>query len=879
MRWLLLLLPLFVLGLIQFPYGIDEEEVQGPKVIVGPLLTPPNPDVYSQMPFILQPTGQKVSVDPAAAQEDLAVVLIEFPDESAGQTPQYFDNLLFDQTSGARTLNNFYLESSYGKTEIGGQVTSQWYSSVRNMTWYGRDGSGIDDANGPIYCLAVEAVLRANADVDFSQFDRNGDGEVDHLVIIHAGEGQENSPVTSLIWSHRWAIIDATNCGYSTRRLNVDGVDVYGYFMTSESSPMGVFAHELGHDFGLPDLYDTTGITLGIGVWGVMGTGSWNGVPRGTQPAHFAAWSKAKLGWLDLTVVTAPLLPASIQAVELFPDALRLPVKSSRWGDEYFVVENRQPIGFDVALPGSGLLIWHIDETRMNNDASSRRLVDLEEADDDLGFLYTDKPNQASDAWRDDEVGFTPLSTPNSNDNSGARTGWKVANIGPSAPVMTANISKGVAVDVSILDIVKRDFVPVNQTTGIDVRVINKGLAEVSNGSLTLDIYHEAYETGSRVLNQVRSLPAMAEGTVTVQSFTFAPSQEGRYLIEASVDILGDEVPEDNYRIVHLLAGNFLLLHDVEGSVSTWGRPTNSDSAYRWEVVDDGDGYGSAHSPTRAWRFGYFGGGGTTYRYHYLESPVIPLDGKVPRLVFYQRYQLTTRTEGVALQPLESDVATVETSFDGGPWTRVANFTGTQLSWKRAYVDLAPYTNGTGVLRLRFNATASVMPDDGGWWIDDVVVLTQPLKSAALVKSLESQKEVVPGGTVSFLFILVNIGDLDEEFHFKVDGLPTDWEAFIGVNETSAVPVEEYRLSLEVDQQIFLTLIVRSPLLAERGVLLQGILQALSPDENVGASFIFTVEVPVGFGFNLSGRTLIVVFIIGGVMLAIAVVLTALKRR
>ncbi|MFQ5839043.1 MAG: hypothetical protein ACE5HJ_09745, partial [Thermoplasmata archaeon] len=167
----------------------------------------------------------------------------------------------------------------------------------------------------------------------------------------------------------------------------------------------------------------------------------------------------------------------------------------------------------------------------------------------------------------------------------------------------------------------------------------------------------------------------------------------------------------------------------------------------------------------------------------------------------------------------------------------------------------------------------------GGWWIDDIVVLTQPLERGALVKALDNQKEVTPGGTVSFLFMLVNIGDLEEEFHFKVDGLPLDWEAFIGVNETSGVAVEEYQVRMAVDEQIFLTLIVRSPLLAERGVLVQGMLMALSPEEEVGASFIFTVQVPVGFGLNLSGRTLVVVFIIGGVMLAIAVVLTAMKRK
>ncbi|MEE9600966.1 MAG: hypothetical protein V3W22_04625, partial [Thermoplasmata archaeon] len=432
-----------------------------------------------------------------------------------------------------------------------------------------------------------------------------------------------------------------------------------------------------------------------------------------------------------------------------------------------------------------------------------------------------------------------------------------------------------------ILDISKRDFVTVNQSADVSVRVINKGLAEIANGSLIFDVYHEAYEVGSRVLTQQEPIPLLPEGGVVRLSFTFTPSLEGRYLIEAFADIYGDEVPEDNYRIVHLLAGEYLLMEDVEGDVSDWNAPTNFQSPYRWEVVEDGGGLGEAHSPTHSWRFGYFGiaGPSLTYEYHYLETPIIQLQGETPRVVFYQRFELTTRTEGITMQPLDSDVATVEVSFDGGNWTSVATFTGIQLTWERVYIDLAPYSFGASDMVLRFNATARIMPDDGGWWVDDLVVLTQPLKSAALVKPLETQKEVLAGGSTSFIFLLVNIGDLDEEFHFQVEGLPFDWEAFIGSNETSAVPVTDYNVNLGVDDQLFLTLIVRASILAERGVPVQGLLQALSSDEEVGASFIFTVSVPLGFGFSLSGRALVVAFILGGVMLAIAVVLTAVRKR
>src|SRR5437762_4652665 len=79
------------------------------------------------------------------------------------------------------------------------------------MSYYGTDSStGVDDANGPIYRLVVEAVHLADPSVNFAPFDTNGDGVVDHLMVVHAGAGQESNPgQKDLIWSHRWDVLDA----------------------------------------------------------------------------------------------------------------------------------------------------------------------------------------------------------------------------------------------------------------------------------------------------------------------------------------------------------------------------------------------------------------------------------------------------------------------------------------------------------------------------------------------------------------------------------------------------------------------------------------------------------------------------------------------
>ncbi len=884
MRWVFLLTLILLLGFIQLP-ATSETQESGPKLVIGPLLTPPSPSVYDSIPFVLQPTGQRVSIVPAMPQEDLVVITIEFTDRRAdpAHSAQYYDDLLFDNTPGAGSLDNFYRENSYGQTTIGGAVSSQWYLSDETMLYYGEDGSGIDDENGPVYCLTAEAVVKADPLINFAQFDRDGNGVLDHLVVIHAGDGQERTQNPNLIWSHRWAVIDARNCGLPSRELIRDGVQIYGYYMASESSPMGVFAHELGHDFGLPDLYDTTGDTVGIGVWGVMGTGSWNGVPEGTSPSHFTAWSKAKLGWLELTEIESVLVPASIPRVEDNALAYKLPIKVSPAGnEEYFIVENRQRVGFDSGLPSGGLLIWHVDETRENNDVAAFRLVDLEEADDGMGIFNADQPTQPTDPWSDSEEGFHPTSTPGSHDNSGAETGWKVTGIGPSGAVMVANISKGIAIDVAILSIDKRDFVELNLTTDVVVTVLNKGLTDVDNASMTLNVYYEAYEESSRTYSFEDPLPMLEADRTASVPYSFTPTQRGRYIIEAFVDLVGDGVPVDNYKFVHVVAGNHLLLEDVEGGVPGWDNSTNQGYLYRWEVVEDGAGYGNSYSPVRAWRFGYFGPQGpeVNYTYYYLVTPTLPIESGALNLFFYQRYELTRRTEGSTLQPLDSDVVAVEASFDGGlSWIQLASYRGIQLTWRRAHVDLEPYAGGASEVTIRFNATAEAMPDTGGWWIDDIVLSTQSAVFAALVKPLVSQGSVRPGGTVSFQFILANIGDVFEVFHFEVSELPTNWKAFMGTNETSAVPVGNYTLSLDVDEQQFLTLIVRAPVLAEWGASIDGVLTVTASGSVTLASFLFTVEVPVTFGFNLEGRTLVVTIIIVGIMLALAVILTALRKR
>jgi immune inhibitor A len=330
--------------------------------------------------------------DPVNGTQNILVLKVQFTDKDGTNTDQYFDNLLFNESDSAESVHNYFDEVSYGKIEVKGRIQSEWYNSTKTLAYYGadvgpndNDSSTKDDGNVETYELIKEVIDLADDDMtlDFSDFDSDDDGVVDHLIVIHAGKSQSTSLNRNTINPHRWSI-DACgkgpNCGYQTN----DGVEIETFILISERSPMGTFAHELGHDLygdnnvGLPDLYDTdksNGDSAGIGYWGLMGSGG-----HRDPPVHLSAWSKVMKGWVDPIVVTSTGYFNIEQMATLSGGDSG--IYELDWNnDEYFLVENRQKVGYDSDLPGNGLLIWHIDNSISNNGDENHKMVDLEEAD------------------------------------------------------------------------------------------------------------------------------------------------------------------------------------------------------------------------------------------------------------------------------------------------------------------------------------------------------------------------------------------------------------------------------------------------------------------------------------------------------------------
>jgi M6 family metalloprotease-like protein len=312
------------------------------------------------------------------------------------------------------------------------------------MEYWGADGERVDGGNIEIYELARKAVKLADEDIDFSKYDGDGDGVVDHVLIIHAGGAQEDTGVESDIWSHRWEI--------GEKGEPVDGVKVFGYIMVSEHSPLGIIAHEFGHDLGLPDLYNTENGQSMIGGWGLMDLGCRLGEPPGSTPSHPCCWSKVQLGWIEPEVVDAANIREIYQIESYNTNSLYKLMVKDRKGerDEYFLVTNRQMWGFDKFLPGVGLLIWHIDdsigsieENNVNTDPWHPRVY-LEQADgkDDLrkgckGDEFD--PFYEGNTQSENPTSFGTNTKPDSRAYDGSETGIEIVGISAPGEIMYAN--------------------------------------------------------------------------------------------------------------------------------------------------------------------------------------------------------------------------------------------------------------------------------------------------------------------------------------------------------------------------------------------------------------------------------------------------------
>ncbi len=334
----------------------------------------------------------------------LAVVPIEFPDvkRNAKVALKDWEESLFSKgtytgKSSATgqavygSLNDYYLEQSYGAFRVEGKVFD-WVAAGKNRLDY---SPGTGTGTRTKTALLVEAL-----DKLLSRDGKEALQGFDGIFFIYAGDRVQTSR-GGLYWPHRSSVT------HQGKR--------WPYFIVQEGgSRMGsisVVAHEFGHLLGLPDLYarpENPG-SEGLGNWCAMSDQLGSG-----RPQHFGAWCKEQLGWIAPAVID-PRVPQRLvlAPIEDSPkECFKILVRPD--GSEYFLLENRRKKGFDQGLPAEGLLIWRVVRNRpvleeshgVDGPAGPRSYV--------ASVPY---PSASNDA-------FTPHTTPSSRSLLGG--GWPV---------------------------------------------------------------------------------------------------------------------------------------------------------------------------------------------------------------------------------------------------------------------------------------------------------------------------------------------------------------------------------------------------------------------------------------------------------------------
>ena len=343
----------------------------------------------------------------------IPAILFRFKDTPAAEirTTTQFNQVLFAPApTGASagrpyTYRSFYEQMSNGLLSIQGQTYGYAALDSNEVTYTGTAGTctgnpyGTTDCNGLFSPEAQdrmqgglrEALRKLDNLVDWTQYDNDGDGYVDLAAFIQPAKDGACGPAgNNHLWSHRFFLTGTPYSTHSTIVINGQTVHVKvsDYILesgvggesgcdTTQIMPIGTVAHETGHGFGLPDLYDTDGTSEGVGEWSLMGSGNYTS-PE--SPSRMDAWSLTELGWV--TVVPLPNGGThSFGAAPTSDTTFFVPVLGPNPNGEYFLLENRQSAQSDTALihyhcqvwydtgtpPActGGLLIYHIDSAQI----------------------------------------------------------------------------------------------------------------------------------------------------------------------------------------------------------------------------------------------------------------------------------------------------------------------------------------------------------------------------------------------------------------------------------------------------------------------------------------------------------------------------------
>ena len=304
-----------------------------------------------QQSITTQTTGSKV-----VGKRKILSILVEFPDKKITKERTAFENLWnqigYRENSSVGSVRDFYLEASYRQLDVTATIVEP-IVAPKNSTAYKKNRG---EHNPELENLVIYAIEKVSQSVDFSTFDENNDGFVDGVQIIFAGYGKSGNS-GGLIWPFKSTL---------SNPITKNGKKISAYFFSPELSTngeiavIGTICHELGHILGAPDFYDTDyeidGQYFATGVYDLMGGGNWN--DKGKCPAHPNPYIKSYIyGWANPVTIMPTTKSYTMYSSTQHPIVYRI---NTHTDGEFFLLENREQVGFDAKITSGGLVVYHI---------------------------------------------------------------------------------------------------------------------------------------------------------------------------------------------------------------------------------------------------------------------------------------------------------------------------------------------------------------------------------------------------------------------------------------------------------------------------------------------------------------------------------------
>lgn len=366
---------------------------------------------------------------PVTDKIPVLVLLASFTDQfPVGTNADYWHQVFFGP---GRSVRDYFREVSYGQLDLVPAAETHGHPNDGVIGWiqlpYKHPNPG-DEINIGNEDIVRDAIFFADPYVDFQSFDKNGNGALSRreLLVFVIVAGYEAAYATVASSKTCSPSVIAHVDSFQSNPDSGGGDDGEGGVIDTQDAPImdgvrigsgdhggayiqsgewhcadsdapghpatiGILAQQVGRFLGAPDLSDIDGSSAGVGKWDLMGEGAWNGIAKpGDRPAHPSAWTKSLLGWITPQQVKTPTPGARLTQVETSKDGVYQLLDnlgevdwspgSTPGKGEYFLVENREKVGYDEALPGAGILVWHVDESQADNEDEHHKLLDLVEA-------------------------------------------------------------------------------------------------------------------------------------------------------------------------------------------------------------------------------------------------------------------------------------------------------------------------------------------------------------------------------------------------------------------------------------------------------------------------------------------------------------------